>query len=45
VANSGASCPGTPWGWFETASGKSLDINLSGAVAIGGELAYILVEA
>lgn len=32
-----------PVGWFESSLGKSLDINLSSAVAVGGELVYIEV--
>lgn len=30
-------------GHFETAQGAALNLNLSGAVAVGGHLAYILV--
>ncbi len=43
VANSGFSLPFNPVGWFETASGQSLDINLSGAVGVAGSLTYIEV--
>lgn len=43
VVNSGICAPYNPKGWFETAAGKTLDINLSGAVAIGGELVYVEV--
>lgn len=43
VANMGLVAPFNPVGWFESASGKSLDINLSAAVAVGGELAYVEV--
>lgn len=32
-----------PIGWFETDAGESLDLNLSGAVAVGGELVYVEV--
>jgi len=32
-----------PVGLFQTVSGEALDINLSGAIAVGGELTYILV--
>lgn len=32
-----------PVGWFETVSGEALDINLSGAVAVGGSLVYVEV--
>ena len=30
-------------GWFKTIAGEALDINLSGAVAVGGSLTYVLV--
>lgn len=43
VANVGLSAPFSPVGWFESASGKSLDLNLSAAVAVGGELVYVEV--
>jgi hypothetical protein len=43
VANVGIVAPFNPLGWFETASGKSLDMNLSAAIAIGGELVYVEV--
>jgi hypothetical protein len=36
----GAYCPA---GIFATVAGEALDINLSGAVAVGGELTYILI--
>lgn len=32
-----------PVGWFETASGEALTLNLSGAVAVGGLVGYIEV--
>jgi hypothetical protein len=32
-----------PVGWFETVAGEALDINLSGAVAVGGHLTYVEV--
>lgn len=32
-----------PLGIFQTIAGEALDINLSGAVAVGGELTYVLV--
>ncbi len=35
--------PFNPVGWFESGSGKTLDLNLSGAVAVGGELVYVEV--
>lgn len=40
VANMGLCAPFNPLGWFESGSGKTLDINLSGGIAIGGELVY-----
>jgi hypothetical protein len=36
----GAYCP---IGIFQTVSGEALDINLSAAIAVGGELTYVLV--
>lgn len=32
-----------PVGWFQTATGEALNLHLSGAVAVGGELAYVLI--
>ncbi len=43
VANMGLSAPFCPTGWFETASGSLLNLNLSAGVAVGGELVYIEV--
>lgn len=43
AANSGFSLPFSPVGWFETASGESLDLNLSGAVRVAGCITYIEV--
>ncbi len=43
VANMGICAPANQFGWFESASGKSLDLNLSGATAVGGELVYVEV--
>jgi hypothetical protein len=43
VANTGKVLPYSPGGWFETAVGEALNIHLSGAVAVGGELVYVLV--
>lgn len=34
----------TARGWFQTASGKALNLNLSGAVAVGGHVVYELVS-
>lgn len=43
VANGGICAPYNPVGWFETASNTLLNLNLSGAVAVGGELVYVEV--
>lgn len=43
VANMGICAPFNPVGWFETASNTLLNLNLSAAVAIGGELVYVEV--
>lgn len=40
-AGGGVCAPFNPVGWFETASGQLLNLNLSGAVAVGGELVYV----
>lgn len=40
AAGYGKVLPFNPNGWFETAAGVGLDINLSAAVAVGGELVY-----
>ncbi len=39
----GKVAPYNPDGWFETAAGEALNVNLSGNVAIGGELVYVLI--
>lgn len=43
AANGGISRPFSPVGYFETVAGEALDINLSGAVAVGGSLVYVEV--
>ncbi len=43
TANSGFTLDYNPVGWFETGSGFSLDINLSGAVRVAGCVTYIEV--
>lgn len=43
VANTGVSSGYSPIGHFQSRVGESLDINLSGAIAVGGHLTYILV--
>jgi hypothetical protein len=40
AANGGLVLPFNQDGWFRTASGEALDINLSDAVAVGGVLKY-----
>ena len=45
VVNTGKVVPFCPVGWFETNSGEALNLNLSGAVAVGGEVVYVLVPA
>lgn len=41
--NGGVSCGYCPVGLFQTIAGEALDINLSGAVAVGGHLVYVLI--
>lgn len=36
--------PWNPGGWMQTAAGEALVINLDGAVQVGGELTYQVVE-
>jgi hypothetical protein len=43
VVNTGICAPFNPAGWFETASNTLLNLNLSGAIAVGGELVYVEV--
>lgn len=43
AANGGFVLPVNQFGWFETIAGEALDINLSGAVAVGGNIVYIEV--
>lgn len=43
VVNTGMVLPYNPVGWFETGSNTLLNLNLSGAVAVGGSLTYIEV--
>lgn len=43
AANGGINVPFSPVGHFETVAGEALDINLSGAVAVGGSLVYVEV--
>lgn len=41
VVNTGYVLPFNPVGWFQTAVSEALNINLSGAQAVGGQLVYI----
>lgn len=43
VANGGKVCPFANTGWAITALGEALVINLSAAIAVGGEVAYAVV--
>lgn len=43
VVNTGFVLPYNPVGWFESASGVLLNVNLSAAVAVGGSLVYVEV--
>lgn len=43
TTNSGFVLDFNPVGWFEAASGQSLDLNLGGAVRVAGCLTYVLV--
>ena len=40
AANGGLVLPYNATGWFQTVAGHALDLNLSGAVAVGGSLVY-----
>jgi hypothetical protein len=42
AAGKGKVCPYNPKGWFKTAEGEDLNINLSASVAIGGEVVYVM---
>lgn len=43
AAGGGICAPFNPLGWFETVAGDLLNLNLSAAVAVGGELVYVEV--
>lgn len=43
VANTGVSSGYSPVGHFQSNPGEALDINLSGSVAVGGHLTYVVV--
>jgi hypothetical protein len=36
--------PGGIPGWLETAAGEALNLDLSGATAVGGHVSYLIVE-
>lgn len=44
VAPVGPQQPGGVPGWFETAVGEALNLNLSGATAVGGHVSYLLMD-
>lgn len=44
AAGSGISVPYSEKGWFITRAGQLLNMNLSGAVAVGGVLVYELID-
>lgn len=43
VANAGYVRPFSPTGWFETAAGEALTLDLSAAIAVGGCVVYVEV--
>lgn len=43
AAGDGEVLPFNQCGWFETAAGEALNLNLSGAVAVGGHISYVEV--
>lgn len=45
VANCGKVAPFSDVGWFETNAAEALNLNLSGSVAVGGEVVYYLLKA
>jgi hypothetical protein len=42
AANGGYVLPDNADGWFQSLLGEALDINLSGAIAVGGSVTYVL---
>lgn len=44
IANTGKVVPYSPTGWVKTATGEALNLNLSAAQAVGGELVYAEVD-
>lgn len=45
AVNTGVVLPYNPVGWFETAAGALLNLELSGNVSVDGSLTYCLVDA
>jgi len=43
IANTGFVLPFNPGGWFETAAGSLLNMELSGAISVDGSLTYVEV--
>ena len=41
AASKGKVCGYNPKGWFKTAAGEALNLNLSAAIAVGGEITYV----
>ena len=44
AANGGYSLAGNELGWYETAKGDPLNVNLSGAIAVGVDISYVIVN-
>lgn len=44
AAGSGKVAPYNPKGWTKAATSAALNINLSGNVAVGGEITYVVLE-
>ena len=44
AVNSGFSLNFNPEGWFQTAAGALLNLELSGAISVDGALSYVLVD-
>lgn len=44
VANTGKVAPFSPVGWCVTAAGAALVLNLSGNIAVGGEVVYAEID-
>jgi hypothetical protein len=44
AANGGIAASAEGMGCFQTAVGEALNLNLSGAVAVGGHLTYVLID-